>query len=183
MTPPCDEPSNRIGTRRCGFSLTELVVVIVLVAIMAAAAVPAIGSMASAKPGAAARHLARGLTFARQQALARGVTRWVVFNTTDERYSVLIESLASPGRAGATALIDPATGRSFVQSFVSGEYSHVDLVSVSIGGAAGTDLGFDWLGRPVNAAGTLLTATSTITLGGGHSISVQPQTGLAQVDP
>ena len=30
MTPPCDEPSNRIGTRRCGFSLIELVVVIVL---------------------------------------------------------------------------------------------------------------------------------------------------------
>lgn len=183
MTPPRDERPNRTGDCRCGFSLIELVVVIVLVAIMAAAAVPAIGSMTAAKPGAAARHLARDLTFARQQAIARGVTTWVVFSTTDDRYSLLVESTTSPGRAGATPLTDPATGRSFVQSFVDGEYSQVDLLSVSIGGAGGTDLGFDWLGRPVNTSGTMLTATSTITLSGGYSVTVEPQTGLAQSHP
>lgn len=178
-----DEQPSRTGARPCGFSLVELIVVIVLVAIMAAAAVPAIGSMSAAKPAAAARLLARDLTFARQQALARGVPMWAVFSTTDDRYSLLVESVSTPGRAGATALTDPATGREFVQSFAGGEFSQVDLVSVSIGGASGTDLGFDWLGRPLNASGDLLTAASTITLGGGHSVTVEPQTGLATVHP
>lgn len=171
---------HRTGDCRCGFSLVEVIVVIVLVGIMAAAAVPSIASMSAARSAAAARQLTRDLTFTRQQALARGVTTWMVFNTATEQYSLLAESVQSPGRNNAAALTDPATGRAFVQSYVHGEYDQVNLQSVSIGGVTGTDLGFDWLGRPVNSSGTLLTAASTIILSGGVSVTVTAETGFAQ---
>lgn len=172
---------NADGAR--AFTLIELISLIVLLAIMAAVAVPAIGGLPGTRAVAAARQLARDLTYARQQALARGVTVWVVFNTGQESYSVMVESATAPGRSFATTMTDPATGSSFVQTYGVGEFVNIDIVSVTIGSDSGTDLGFDWLGRPVNVVGSFLTTASTITLSGGNSVIVEPQTGAARVQP
>jgi prepilin-type N-terminal cleavage/methylation domain-containing protein len=176
--------SNRVhdaGPRRA-FTLIELIVVMVLIAIMAAVAVPAIGNLTSTRASTAARQLARDLTFARQQAGARGVTIWVVFDTANESYSILAESLQTPGLANALTITDPATGQPFVQRFTSGDFVNVDLTSVSIGGVTGTHLGFDWLGRPVSSAGVVLASASSISINNGAlTIAITPQTGFVTV--
>ncbi|MFN8815369.1 MAG: Tfp pilus assembly protein FimT/FimU [bacterium] len=175
---------HRSTVRTHGFTLIELVAVMVLIAIMSAVAVPSIANLPSMRAGAAARQLARDLIFARQQAMARGATVWVVFNTTNEAYSILAESAASPGLGNAVALTDPATGLPFVQVFTSGEFANVDLSWVIIGGSAGTHLGFDWLGRPVDSDGTLLTVLSSVRLNSGaYIITVAAQGGAVTVSP
>lgn len=170
--------ANHPDARRA-FTLVELISLIVLVAIMAAVVVPSVGTLPSRRGAAAARQLVRDLTYMRQQSLARGITTWAVFNTSSESYSMLVESTATPGRAAASSMIDPATGGPFSQSWTAGEFVGVDLVSVFVGSDSGTDLGFDWLGRPINWHGSVLTVQSAITLNGGHSVVVEPQTGAA----
>jgi len=158
-------------------------VVIVLTAILAGVAVPAMSGLAATRARVASRHLARDLTFARERALATGVTVWVSFNAATDTYIMLDETLALPGRASATATTDPATGRAFSQTFTSGEFAGVDIASVAIGGGTGNEVGFDWLGRPRDQAQAALTSVATITLSGGNSVTIEPETGLARTLP
>ena len=180
----CESNRVRDGGPQRAYTLIELIAVMVLIAIMAAVAVPSIGNLTSTRASTAARQLARDLTFARQQAGARGVTMWVVFSTSNETYSILAERASTPGLANALTITDPATGRPFVQRFMAGDFIDVDLTSVSIGGNNGTHLGFDWLGRPLNSAGAVLTSGSSISLNNGaFTIAVTPQTGFVTVQP
>ena len=41
------------------------------------------------------------------------------------------------------------------------------------------EVGFDWLGSPLNGAETSLAATGTVTLTGTHVVNVEVETGLA----
>jgi prepilin-type N-terminal cleavage/methylation domain-containing protein len=180
----CESNNVHPAATRRAFSLVELIAVMVLISIMAAVAIPALGNLPSTRAATAARQLARDLTFARQQAAARGVSVWVVFSTTNESYSILAESVATPGLANALTINDPATGQPFVQRFMSGEFTDVHLSSASIGGVASTHLGFDWLGRPQNLSGALLTSASSVSINSGaYTVSVEPQTGLVTVTP
>ena len=118
----CESNNVHSAATRRAFSLVELIAVVVVISIMAAVAIPAIGNLTSTRAAAAARQLARDLTFARQQAAARGVTVWVVLSTANESYSILAESAATPGLANALTINDPATGQVFVQRFMSGDF-------------------------------------------------------------
>ena len=180
MTP---SPHRRAGTSRRGFTLIELVVVLVLAAILAGVAVPSMAGLAGTRAKAAARLISHDLGYARERALATGITVWVSFNASTETYTMLEESLSTPGRVSATAMTDPATGRAFSQSFAGGELAGVDIASVAIGGGTANEVGFDWLGRPKDQAQVLLTSTGTITLSSGNSVTVQADTGLAKALP
>lgn len=166
----------RAGGSRRGFSLIELVVVMVMTAILAAVAIPATASLATSRRAVAARQMSRDLNFARQRALATGRTMWVVFSTSADTYTMLEEPVGLAGRTNATALIDPSTGRVFAEALNTGEYAGVDLSAVSFGG--GSEVGFDWRGRPKRNDTTFLTSTATITITGA-TITIQPETGLA----
>jgi len=158
-----------------GFTLIELLTVLVIGAILAATAAPAMSSLGDSRAAVAARRLAGDLIFARQWAVATGTGTWVVFDTGAERWSVLVEDPASPGRSGAAAMIDPATGQAITVTLGAGSFAAVDLVSASFDG--GLEVGFDWLGRPLNSAESSLTATGTVTLSGGHQVQVVAGTG------
>ena len=43
----------------------------------------------------------------------------------------------------------------------------------------GTEVGFDWLGRPLNASETSLAANGAVTVSGGHFLTVVKDTGHA----
>lgn len=161
-----------------GFTLVELVSVVVILGVLSVTATLALSKSTQARQSGAARQLARDLNFARARALATGAPTWVSFSYTGNSYSVLAENPASPGRAGAIALTDPSTGGSFVVRFNTAERQGVSLVTVSIPGG-GTDLGFDWLGRPQNGAGTLLASNAVVTLTGPVTATVTAGTGLA----
>lgn len=173
--------SEHIRTRRArkggGFTLPEMIAVITITAILAATAAPSMLNVGSTRSAAAARSLVRDLTFARQRSIATGTRHWVVFNTTAQTWSILIESTTSPGRAGATALNDVATGRSFSQALNADPFNGVTMTSVSIG--SGSEVGFDWRGKPLNSSATALAADGTVTLTGGRVITIRAGSGYA----
>lgn len=171
--------SNQASSRRRAFTLVELVTVIVIAAVLASVAIPAVGSFTAARSSAAAHRVARDLTFARHRALSSGCRTWAVFHTGAGTLSILSEPVGSPGRFNAITLTDAGTGRPMVCALSSAEFGGVSIVSVSFDGAA--EVGFDWLGRPLNNTGSLLAAQGLVTLSSGKSVAVQPETGLATV--
>lgn len=164
-----------------GFTLVELVAVLVVTAILAATAVPALGTLADTRRGLAASGLRRDLTLARQRAVATGTRSWVIFDVNAETWSLLVEDPSSPGRAGAVALADPGTGRDHVVQLGAGAFGGVTLASADFDG--GVEIGFDWLGRPLNGAESDLAAAGTVTLSGGGQVVVAATTGHVSVTP
>jgi prepilin-type N-terminal cleavage/methylation domain-containing protein len=158
-----------------GFTLIELVAVMVIVAVLAAVAVPSLDRLGQTRAAMAARQLLRDVTFARQRAVATGTVTWVIFDPDSETWSVLAEDPAAPGRAGAGPLTDPATGRDHVQHLGVGSFVGVELISAAFDDDV--EVGFDWLGRPLNAAEAPLAADGTVTLSGGQEVRVTATTG------
>lgn len=161
------------------FSLIELVAVAAIVGILAATAIPAVASLGGRRGAAAARQIVRDLTYARERAMASGTRTWVVFSASAETYSVLSENVASPGRAGATVINDPASGQAFTITLgLSG--SEGVTISSAVFATGQEEVGFDWLGTPLATNGSALTAQGTVTLSTGHQAILTPRTGLAQ---
>lgn len=165
---------------RGAFTLIELIAVMILVGTLAVAAAVSFASIPTSRQALAARRIEADLSFARERAMATGLSHWVVFNTGSSSYSLLAEDPQNPGRAGALAVTDPATGASFVQRLNFNEFAGVTLVSVSADAAA--EIGFNWKGEPLNAANTALAANATVTVSGTHQVITQMSTGMVSYD-
>lgn len=163
---------------RGGFTLIELVVVMLLTAILAASAIPAISSISNTRQIVAAKTLQHGVTLARQNAVATGMRTWVVFDATAETWSVLVEDPQNPGRTNAKAMTDAATGHDFLEQLDTGDFSNVQIISAAFDG--GSEIGFDWQGRPLNDAENDLAANGLVVLSGNHRITVEVETGHIQ---
>lgn len=162
-----------------GFSLIELVAVTVITGALAAVAIPSFTALAASRTAYGTRQIVRDISYARERAVSTGTRTWVVFNVALNRYSVLAENPASPGRAGAMVLSDPAnTGTTYLQVFGTGAFSGVTINSATFD--AGSEIGFDWLGGPLNVSETALAVQGTVTLNSGYSVTVQPLTGLTR---
>jgi len=164
-----------------GFTLIELIAVIVVMGILAAVAVPAMSSTTQTRAGLAAKQMLRDATFARQRAVATGTRTWIVFDPDNDAWSILAEDTDNPGRAGAAAVQDPATGRAFRQTLGVDEFIGVALLNVDLDDDA--EVGFDWIGRPFNAQENPLAETGTATVTGGWTIHVEPETGHITLTP
>ncbi len=79
------------GRRGDGFTLIELILVLVIMGLLTALVTPAITSLTGLKLKTAARKVAAGLRYARSQAVATGSDYQVVFNL--EKGEMTIESL------------------------------------------------------------------------------------------
>ena len=162
-----------------GFSLVELIAVMVLIGIMGAVAVPAISRANESRAGLAAPLIARDVCYARDTACTSGLATWTVFNTGTSSYSMFQENRTSPGRAGRSAMIDTSTGKVHAQTISAEEFGGTTISAVSLGG--GTEIGFDWLGRPINSSEILLTSDGTITLSNGRIVTVIAAAGAVRV--
>jgi prepilin-type N-terminal cleavage/methylation domain-containing protein len=172
-------PAHRVRSFGRGFSLVELIAVMVLIGIMGAVAVPAISRANEARAGLAAPLIARDLCYARDAACSSGLATWTVFTTGTSTYSMFQESRTSPGRAGRTPMIDTSTGRAHAQTIGAAEFGGTTISAVSLGG--GTEIGFDWLGQPMNSSENLFTSDGTITLSNGRTITVIAVAGAVRV--
>jgi prepilin-type N-terminal cleavage/methylation domain-containing protein len=168
-------PRRRSHRVNGGFTLIELIAVIVVLAILAGAAVPTLTVINSSRSAMAGKQLLRDLSFARQRAVATGTRCWVVVNANTETWSVLAENPVSPGRAGATIITDMATGKPFTIILTADEYQGAAIASCNFDDAS--EVGFDWLGKPLNSASAALSADGTITLNDGGQIQVRAHTG------
>jgi prepilin-type N-terminal cleavage/methylation domain-containing protein len=172
MTHTRPAPAHRVRNSGRGFSLVELVAVIVILAIMGATATMSMTGVASNRRAAAARQIARDLGWLRERAMTKGLPTWATFNTSTDTYTFFDDVLATPGFASATAVTDPSTSRAFSQALNSGDFAGVDLLSVTA-----TSFGFNAMGRPINTSGAALATSVTITVTGSRTATVTPQTG------
>ncbi len=160
-----------------GFSLFELVAVMVVVSVIAGAAVVSLSSTTGNRSTIAARQLQRDMTYARSRAVATGAPCWIAFDTTNHTWSVYAEDPSNLGRLNATVLVDPEDGDLFVQPLNTGQFVGVTMTGVNFDGEDW--VGFDWLGRPLDKTGeaTPLAADGTVDFSGGQTITVEKDTG------
>lgn len=162
-----------------GFTLIELIAVILMVSVLAVAAVPVLTTADNQRAAVAARQLLRDVSFARQRAIASGSHTWVVFDAIAESWTILAEDPSNPGRVNATVIEDPATGRALLQTMGVAPWLNVAVETVNFDGDV--EIGFDWLGTPLNAAENPLAADGAVTLTGNYQITVRTGSGLAEL--
>lgn len=149
-----------------GFTLAEILVVVGVVAVIAALAVPYFGSMDGTQAVSAARTLASDLEYAQNVAITVQEPVTVTFSDSGETYT--LSNASGP-------LIHPITKAAYTEDFRARDgLSDVDLVSASFGGASSVT--FDSLGTPDSAG--------TVTLQAGphvYRVNVASVTGRVSV--
>jgi prepilin-type N-terminal cleavage/methylation domain-containing protein len=165
--------------RRRGFSLIELVTVIVILSVMAlAAAGPALSSMDSLRTRAAAARMAADIRYARRFALASGLKTWVVFDAAENSYQLHVEDRDNPGKAGRLPLTRPLDQSTDTVQFGTGPFANVSITGVSIG--SGSEIEFSSFGEPFDGGGTSLSATGTVALSNGVVVTIHPAGGAVE---
>lgn len=162
--------------RTQGFTLVELIIILVVVAVLGAVGVVRYYQPSEITVAVEADHVARDLRHMQMLAITWGQTLRFSILAGNTRYRVTCASgSATPPCNGAvTAVTDPTTGAPF-ETPVTGLQSNVTV--------AGAALDIDALGRPV-AGGVLFNGDTTYTLTGGtqtSTVSVARLTGFVSV--
>jgi prepilin-type N-terminal cleavage/methylation domain-containing protein len=178
---PCwAPPRHRLDSG--GYTLIELIAVLVITAVLAGTAVPVLKNLAGTRSSAAARALLHDLAYARQRSIATGTVCWVVIAPgTSGGWSLLAEDPDDPGRSGAVPIIELAAGSVMAVQLDVDPYINVTIDAANLGG--GSEIGFDWLGRPFIDDDSELSVVGEIVFSGNARITVQPITGHAALVP
>lgn len=155
--------------------MIELVVVMAILAVAAAIAVPMLSSTGSMQLRAAVNIVAADLEYAKSMSISRGQRYSVVFDKTTERYRIVDDS-------GTTIPHPVKKGFLYTVDFrADSRISQVDIFNVSFDGTS--QVSFDYLGSPFNGGGTNLNS-GVITLKAGgitRTVSVEPVTGFISI--
>jgi prepilin-type N-terminal cleavage/methylation domain-containing protein len=160
--------------RQRGFTLIELMVVVVVIAIMAALSAPLISSWLAVTPEAAARTLVSDLLYAQNLAITTRTPVCISFGPS----SYTISS------AGST-VTDPVTAQPYVVYIGSGgtgPLAGVSINSLTLGNPINTVLAFDELGQPM-AGGSTTTATTPLTSSGSVVLKGQSNSITVWIEP
>jgi prepilin-type N-terminal cleavage/methylation domain-containing protein len=154
------------GRGRFAFTLFEMVLVILILGIVAAALVPPLGNnLYSPRLRTAANVLAADIDFCASECITRpSAPRAITFDTTTNRYSIIDFSASTP-------IAHPADGLAFTNDFATGrnaQLAGVHIQSIVSGSTPLSTIAFDAYGRP------LITADTTITLAlDGQTLALQ----------
>lgn len=151
-----------------GFTLVELIVILIIVGIIAVVAIPRLRGVAAFNTQGYTDRVMESLRYAQKQAIAKRRNVCVAF--TASSVSFTYASVGGSGAACDTNLSGPAGQNPYVE--VPENKSVVTFSPVPAG------LTFDALGRPL-AAGVPLAAVQVITISGegNRTFSVEPDTG------
>jgi Tfp pilus assembly protein FimT len=175
----------RLGGSQRGWTLIELILIMVLLAIAAAIAMPNVSNMAGMRASALARKLQADMSYAQELAMTKRVRYRVYFNLAPapvpQGYAIVNDADGDGtwGEAGEFAR-DPLGGGSISVTVNTGNYAGVTLAGI---GFAGQYVEFDTLGVPYSSAGSLGAVTSVTVSGGttNQTVSVTPQTGSVRI--
>lgn len=160
-----------------GFTLTELTLVMAVLATLAGMAMASLGWVASAAESVALARIRSALVFAQEWAQGTSHSTWVAFDVAADTVSVYVEDPANPGKANRLSMMDPLT-RSPME-LTLGAYG-VGIDSALLG--AGAEVEFDGEGAPRDAAGAPWGADGTVVVTGGGTVRVTRGTGLVTID-
>ncbi len=161
--------------RLSGFTIIELLIVVVIIAIAAMAAIPLSSSAGSMQVRSAAQMVAADLEYAKSMSISRGQSYSVVFDEGDESYRILDQD--------SNLIKHPVKkGFDYIVAF-SGDsrLSKVDLVDADFDGTEVVK--FDYLGSPYDGDNNPLNSGS-ITLQAGLTtltVTVEAVTGFITV--
>jgi general secretion pathway protein H len=155
---------NQRSNSRGGFTLAELIVVLVILGIAAAMIIPNAVSGRDVHATAAARVLGADLEYAQSYAITHQVPVTVTFDTINETYTLSSQS---------GTLVHPITKSSYVVT-VGDDASGADLASADFAGEL--SITFDELGAPDNA-GSVAVQSGTR----GYLVQVSPATGKVTI--
>jgi len=157
------EPVPFCAPRR-GVTAVELVVVILILAIVAAAAVPRYAdNLMRARVDAAARRIVADLTAAQARAKATSSSQTVTFVVPPQGSQYQIVGMKDPDHPGAAYVVDLAASP-----------YQVSLSSVNLGGD--TTLVYNGYGVP-DSAGAIVVQAGNYT----KTITIDPSTGIAKI--
>jgi type II secretion system protein H len=150
--------------RRHGFTAVELIIVVLIVAIMAAAAVPKYADALNRfRVDLAARRIAADLATVQARARATSSSQTILFTLPPQGSRYQIAGMKDPDRPAATYTVNLA------------DYPYlVTLNSANLGGD--TTLVYNGYGMP-DSAGTIVVQAGQYT----KTVTVDPNTGMAAI--
>lgn len=147
-----------------GFTIIELMIVVVILSIAALTAIPMMSSASSMQIRSATNLIMADLEYAKSMAITRGQNYSVVFNVGTDSYQIEDQS-------GNVIPHPVKTGFNYVMSFPNdSRLSRVDITGVNFNGTPTVE--FDCLGSPDNG-GTISLQASNMTA----TVMVEPVTG------
>ena len=165
--------------RRCrtnrGFTLIEILVVVVIIGIASAIILPQLSSRDDLRAASAARSLMADLLYAQNRSIALQKMHYVQFSTTTNTYQVLDQ--ASP----ANVITHPVNQSPYTVTLGTGSLANVSLVSPTFDGQ--TTVAFDAMGVPYSwssATGAVALTTGSVQLKSGTNtltVQVAPYSG------
>jgi prepilin-type N-terminal cleavage/methylation domain-containing protein len=176
---------------RYGMTLIEVLVVVTILAIAAAAVIPQMGSVGVLRVQGAVRTIVADISFAQSDAIAQQQPRAISFDTTTNSYRVLqvvnntvdlnntLYDPTIPGERYEITLNDERFGGALIQN------PAFDTTPSSGGGSSSTVLIFDTLGMPVKTPSGNTPSTGGLVevagFGTVHQIRIEPFTGRITV--
>jgi MSHA pilin protein MshC len=153
---------NRPG-RQCGFTLAELVIVLVLVGVLAVVAIPRLFDKSGFAARGAHDYVASGLRYAQKSAIAMRRNVCVAVSATGMAMTYASAAGSTQPCAAGNTIANPATGL----PFASTAYEEGATVSTP------ANVVFDALGRPSSAVSITVDLYAT-------PITVEAETGLVR---
>jgi len=159
-----------------GFSLYELLMVVLIIAIIAAIALPNIGTADDLQVSSAARVLAHDLEAAQNLAITTQTTHTLLFNADLQEYKVVANYDGASTYDSVEAIDHPLRPGVLYQVTLNklNHMSRVCIAGVSFGGS--THITFDGVGGTALGGTVVLTAGDVTT-----TVNVEPLTGVVTI--